>query len=83
MLLLVNGEDSETVFRLSRRASVLRWERLLDTWIEGVAVDRRRFWKRGESYTLRERSVALFRGVPRRPRGTRRRDALQPDGGER
>jgi glycogen operon protein len=69
MLLFINGGDRDVAFRLSRRAPVLRWERLLDTWIEDITRERRRFWKRGQSYRVRARSLVLFRGVPRPPRG--------------
>jgi glycogen operon protein len=70
MLLLINAEDEERTFRLSRRAPVLRWERLLDTRFEGQTRERRRLWRKEESYTMVARSVAVFRGVPRgRDRG--------------
>jgi glycogen operon protein len=65
MLLLVNADDAEVPYRLTRRPPVLRWERLLDTRFEEVGRERRRLWKRGEDYVLQGRSVALFRGVPR------------------
>jgi glycogen operon protein len=67
LLLLINGHDVGPVpFRLPARESILRWERLVDTAIDGPAPVGRRFLRRREAYPLERRSVVLLRGLPRR-----------------
>jgi glycogen operon protein len=71
MLLLINARDADVPFVLSAREGVRRWERLLDTTFDDPVAERRRVWKRGETYAMTARSVALFRGL-RGPASARR-----------
>ena len=70
LLLLVNAGDDDVPFTLTRRLPATRWEPLLDTWDEQPPA-RARTERSGAAYTLRGRSVALFRAVPRKTRPRR------------
>jgi glycogen operon protein len=61
LLLLLNADPTDVPFVLSGRGNGTRWERLLDTAREPVGLERRRFWRRNETYRMAERSLALFR----------------------